>query len=166
MHVGPRCNTRWLTCGVWRHSAMNRWFSARGRPVYLVDFSTFKPPEDWKLSHAQLMEIMKRKKCFTDQSLEFMERVLANSGTGKSPFHQPSKPFEPSSGSSMCLACLSIGWCGCSGPSTAWPPGTVKCLLSEDIEADQTEEAARAEAEVVILSAVKVRPGIITRRGS
>lgn len=30
----------------------------------------------------QVLEIMKRKKCFTQESLDFMERILVNSGTG------------------------------------------------------------------------------------
>ena len=64
---------------------MSRYFSKFSRATYLVDFATFKPPEEWKVSHAQLMELMRRKKCFTQESLDFMERVLANSGTGESP---------------------------------------------------------------------------------
>ena len=41
---------------------------------------------------------MKRKKCFTQESLYFMERILVNSGTGASPHTQgfdckPPKPY-------------------------------------------------------------------------
>lgn len=67
----------------WSTHDNNRWFLAQSRSVYLVDFTTYKPPEDWKVSQAEVMEIMKRKKCFTEESLDFMERILVNSGTGE-----------------------------------------------------------------------------------
>jgi 3-ketoacyl-CoA synthase len=56
--------------------------------VYLVDFATFKAPAEWRVSHAQILEMMKRKGCFSQESLDFMERILNNSGTGAS---SPSK---------------------------------------------------------------------------
>lgn len=68
-----------LTCF---RSLPDRYFLRQSQSVYLVDFCTYKPPEEWKLSQAEVMEIMRRKKCFTDESLAFMERILANSGTG------------------------------------------------------------------------------------
>jgi len=51
--------------------------------VYLLSFATFKPPEGWKLSHDMIIEIMRRQKCFTQQSLDFMSRILERSGTGQ-----------------------------------------------------------------------------------
>ena len=89
-------------------------------PVYLLDFSTFEPPEEWKVSHEQLIEIMKNQGCFTPDSLEFMAKMLAHSGCG---------------------------------PSTAWPPGIVKCL--EGHPADRSAEAARKESETVIYACVR-----------
>lgn len=59
------------------------WYIAqRTRSVYLVDFATFKAPAEWRVSHAQILEMMKRKGCFSQESLDFMERILNNSGTG------------------------------------------------------------------------------------
>mmetsp|Transcript_2982 Transcript_2982/g.4645 ORF Transcript_2982/g.4645 Transcript_2982/m.4645 type:complete len:549 (-) Transcript_2982:394-2040(-) len=51
-------------------------------PVYLVDFAVFDPPQNWKLSHKELMECMRRQACFTEESLAFMSRILNKSGTG------------------------------------------------------------------------------------
>jgi hypothetical protein len=45
-----------------------------------------------------------------------------------------------------------------TGQRTAWPPSIVECLKDENAVQDCSEEAARAEAEAVILTAVKVRP--------
>ncbi|GMH84256.1 hypothetical protein TL16_g09868 [Triparma laevis f. inornata] len=52
-------------------------------PVYLLNFSTFEPPSSWKVSHDEIIEMMKLQKCFTDESLSFMKRILARSGTGQ-----------------------------------------------------------------------------------
>ena len=92
------------------------WLTHREKPVYLVDFSCFEPPESWKVTHEQFLEIMRRQKCFTDDSVEFMARLQERSGCG---------------------------------PSTAWPPGIVRCLKGE--EADRSVEGARAESEVSYL---------------
>jgi hypothetical protein len=61
-----------------------RYLSRATRAVYLVDFSCFEPPEDWKVSHSELMEMMRRQRCFTQDSLDFMDRILGQSGTGAS----------------------------------------------------------------------------------
>ncbi|KAL7566455.1 hypothetical protein ACA910_000933 [Epithemia clementina (nom. ined.)] len=59
------------------------WILRREKPVYLLSFSTFKPPESWKVSHAEVLEIMRRQKCFTEESLEFLRKILERSGTGQ-----------------------------------------------------------------------------------
>jgi hypothetical protein len=50
--------------------------------IYLVDFACFEPPESWRLSPAQIMDCLKAQQCFTQQSLDFMERMLERSGCG------------------------------------------------------------------------------------
>jgi len=52
-------------------------------PVYLINFSTFEPPSSWKVSHDQIVEMMKKQNCFTDESISFMRRILGRSGTGQ-----------------------------------------------------------------------------------
>ncbi|KAL3811160.1 hypothetical protein ACHAXA_001375 [Cyclostephanos tholiformis] len=54
------------------------------KPTYMLSFSTFKAPDSWKVSHAEIMQMMKNQNCFTDESLEFMSRLLERSGTGQS----------------------------------------------------------------------------------
>jgi 3-ketoacyl-CoA synthase len=85
----------------------------REQSVFLIDFKTFEPPESWKLSQEQLIDIMKAQNCFTDESIEFLGRMLQQSGVG---------------------------------PSTAWPPGIIRCLKGE--KADRSAEAAREESKV------------------
>lgn len=59
------------------------WYMRRKNPVYLLGFATFKAPDSWKCSHKDICEIMRRQKCFTDESVKFMERILERSGTGQ-----------------------------------------------------------------------------------
>lgn len=51
--------------------------------VFLLSFSTFKAPTEWKCSHEQIMDMMVRQKVFTKESLDFMRRLLERSGTGQ-----------------------------------------------------------------------------------
>lgn len=52
-------------------------------PVYLMAFDTFKAPSSWKVSHEDLITIMRNNKCFNEESLSFQERLLAKSATGQ-----------------------------------------------------------------------------------
>lgn len=59
------------------------WLSGRReKPVYLLDFQCWEPPASWKLSAEQLMTIMKAQGCFTEESLDFLSRMLKASGCG------------------------------------------------------------------------------------
>lgn len=101
--------------------AISLWYLLhREKPVYLLDFATFEPPEDWKVSPEQLLDIMRFQDCFSEDSIGFLDRMLKHSGCG---------------------------------PSTAWPPGIVRCLKGEP--ADRTAEAARKESETVIFDCVR-----------
>lgn len=59
------------------------WIVHQDNPVYLLAFSTFKAPQDWKLSHEQIMKMMQLQGCFNQDSLNFMNRLLERSGTGQ-----------------------------------------------------------------------------------
>jgi 3-ketoacyl-CoA synthase len=66
-----------LVCGV-------VFYIARmDNPVYLIDFATFEPPQSWKVSHEQIVEMMRRQGTFKEDSLDFMKRILERSGTGQ-----------------------------------------------------------------------------------
>jgi len=60
------------------------WILKKDNPVYLLSFATFKPPQAWRVSHDQIIEMMKRQECYTEESLDFMRRLLERSGTGQS----------------------------------------------------------------------------------
>jgi len=60
------------------------YLARRNQRVYLVDFACFEPPEDWKASHQDVLSMLKSQKCFTEESINFMERILARSATGQS----------------------------------------------------------------------------------
>jgi len=60
------------------------WIVLNDNPTYMLSFSTFKAPDSWKVSHAEIIQMMKNQKCFTDDSINFMERLLERSGTGQS----------------------------------------------------------------------------------
>jgi FAE1/Type III polyketide synthase-like protein len=63
--------------------AVLAWYMRRQNPVYLLSFATFQAPDSWKCSHKDIVDIMRRQKCFTEDSIGFMERILENSGTGQ-----------------------------------------------------------------------------------
>jgi len=60
------------------------WVVRMDNPVYLLSFATFKAPDEWKVSHEEIVEMMRRQECFADDSIDFMKRLLARSGTGQS----------------------------------------------------------------------------------
>jgi len=59
------------------------WIMRMDNPTYLLSFATFKAPVEWKCSHEQILEMMRRQKCYTDESMDFMKRILDRSGTGQ-----------------------------------------------------------------------------------
>jgi len=60
------------------------WLLRMHNPVYLLSFATFHAPESWKVSHEQIIEMMRRQDAFTEESIDFMRRLLVRSGTGQS----------------------------------------------------------------------------------
>merc|ERR1712196_305441 len=60
-------------------------------PVYLLDFAVFQCPEEWQVSHKQILDITKRsgqklnpdKPEFTEETLDFLERLQSRSATSQ-----------------------------------------------------------------------------------
>jgi predicted naringenin-chalcone synthase len=82
------------------------WLVRRDSPIYLLGFATFKAPDEWKCSHEDIVEMMRRQKCYTDVSLTFMQRILERSGTGPATAWPPGitqsmQPDAPKSDRSM-----------------------------------------------------------------
>lgn len=63
---------------------------SREKAVYLIDFTTFEPPESWKISPDDFVTIMTRLNCFSQESLDFQERMLKQSGVGPATAWPPS----------------------------------------------------------------------------
>lgn len=109
----------WKTCAIFL--GLFGYWTGQSKPTFLVDFVCFEPPDAWKMSHEQLLDIMRNQNCFTEESITFLARMLQHSGCG---------------------------------PSTAWPPGILKCM-EKDQDSDRTAEAARKESEIVIYDVVR-----------
>ena len=71
------------------------WYINQGeKQVFLVDFSCFEPPDSWKVSHEQLMQMMRAQDCFTEESLGFLSRMLQQSGCGPSTAWPPGQLYH------------------------------------------------------------------------
>ncbi len=104
------------------------WMLRRDSPIYMLSFATFKAPDDWKCTHDEIMEMMKRQNCFTQESLNFLRRILDRSGTG------PATAWPP-------------GIVKCLKPNEDNP--------SQHQEADRSIDASRQEAQIVIFDVVE-----------
>lgn len=63
--------------------ALLLWYvNHREKPVYLLDFCCFEPPDSWRLSPEQLLQIMRNQNVFTNESIEFLAKLLERSGCG------------------------------------------------------------------------------------
>jgi 3-ketoacyl-CoA synthase len=61
------------------------WYlTHRENPLYILDFALFSPPEDWKVSPDELLQAMRNQDCFSEDSIQFMDRMLKQSGVGPS----------------------------------------------------------------------------------
>jgi predicted naringenin-chalcone synthase len=101
------------------------WWMRQQKPVYLLSFATFQAPESWKVSHAQIVEILRRQACFAPDAIDFMARILERSGTGQATAWPP--------GIVQCLQ-------GSDG---------------DHVPADRSIAASRKEAETIIFDVVQ-----------
>ncbi|KAF8389045.1 hypothetical protein HHK36_025730 [Tetracentron sinense] len=62
------------------------YFLTRPRPIYLVDFSCYKPDDARKITRQLFMERSKFPGAFTEKSLEFQRKILERSGIGESTY--------------------------------------------------------------------------------
>lgn len=53
------------------------------RPVYLVDFTCFKPPQELQVTRSEFLQHAKEMGKFSEQSLEYMKRAMERSGLGE-----------------------------------------------------------------------------------
>ncbi|XP_062080271.1 3-ketoacyl-CoA synthase 7-like [Humulus lupulus] len=62
------------------------YFSTKPKPVYLVNFACYQPPDSLRVSLSNFIEHVERSGCFTQESKEFQEKVLRRSGIGNETF--------------------------------------------------------------------------------
>ena len=82
-------------------------------PVCSLHFSNCgRAPIPFSRPQTQVLEIMRRKQCFTQESLDFMGRILTSSGTGACVMNGPKKKGMPGID---CLGCaMQKKTCRCS----------------------------------------------------
>ncbi|KAK7264989.1 hypothetical protein RJT34_32604 [Clitoria ternatea] len=62
------------------------YFLTRPRPVYLVNFSCYKPEESRKCTKSTFMDHSRLTGSFTEENLEFQRKILERSGLGESTY--------------------------------------------------------------------------------
>lgn len=62
------------------------WMYTKARPVYLLDFHCFKPPDRMKVPTALFMRKTAKVGVFTEESFDFQSKMLAKGGLGESTY--------------------------------------------------------------------------------
>ncbi|CAN8298111.1 unnamed protein product [Cochlearia groenlandica] len=75
-----------IVCSMLFVFLMTIYFMTRPRPVYLVDFSCYKPDDARKCTKKIFMDRSKQTGSFTDENLEFQRKILQRSGLGESTY--------------------------------------------------------------------------------
>ncbi|KAF4362171.1 hypothetical protein F8388_010619 [Cannabis sativa] len=56
------------------------YFSTKHKPIYLVDFACYRPPDSLRVTHSNFTEHLERSGRFTQESVDFQDKVLKKSG--------------------------------------------------------------------------------------
>ena len=72
------------------------YYAKRSPPIYLLGYHCYKPPAHLKISEKTFMEKTRTKGVFTDDSIEFQEKVLSRSGLGNETYLPPGIMSDPS----------------------------------------------------------------------
>lgn len=71
------------------------YIMTRPRPVYLVDYSCYRPPDNLKAPHARFMEHSRLTGDFDESSLEFQRKILERSGLGEDTYVPEAMHYLP-----------------------------------------------------------------------
>ncbi|KAJ4974681.1 hypothetical protein NE237_007855 [Protea cynaroides] len=71
------------------------YIMSRPRPVYLVDYSCYRPPSHLQVRSQQFMEHSRLTGDFDESSLEFQRKILERSGLGEETYAPESMHFLP-----------------------------------------------------------------------
>ena len=83
--------------------ALALWMSHGKRPVYLLDFYCFQPPAHLQASVPQFVDGMRRSGRWTEQSLDFMDKITSISDLGP-------RTYFPEGGISWSLHVQQMTW--------------------------------------------------------
>ncbi|KAJ0558861.1 putative very-long-chain 3-oxoacyl-CoA synthase [Helianthus annuus] len=71
------------------------FFMSSSPPIYLVDYSCFKPPSFWRLPFSSFLEHSRIVHSLDQQSVDFMTKVLVSSGQSQSTCIPPPLHYIP-----------------------------------------------------------------------
>ncbi|KAL4581272.1 hypothetical protein LXL04_017483 [Taraxacum kok-saghyz] len=71
------------------------YLMSRPRPVYLVDYSCYRPPDNLKVTYDVFMERSKLHGGFNESALEFQRKILQRSGLGEETYLPPALHSVP-----------------------------------------------------------------------
>lgn len=61
--------------------AVSLYWVLSGKPsVYLVDFAVFEPPANWAVTKAEIMDLVRKQGCYSEEALEFQVRSREGGG--------------------------------------------------------------------------------------
>jgi len=75
--------------------AVLAYFLLQKRPVYLVDFSVYRAPDSWTATFSRFLVGSRQCGKFSDESLEFQEKILMRSGLGQNTYLPPAVATIP-----------------------------------------------------------------------
>ena len=85
---GVYLRQQWLSYSI--IAACMYWLVSTKRPVYLIDFAVFEPPKSWVVTKTEVLDLLRRQGCYSEESMEFQARLLERNGTGESTHWPPS----------------------------------------------------------------------------
>ncbi|PNW70493.1 hypothetical protein CHLRE_17g722150v5 [Chlamydomonas reinhardtii] len=71
------------------------YYILRTRPVYLVDFQVYRAPDSWMATYTRFMAGSRKCGRFTDEALEFQEKIMTRSGLGQETYLPPAVQTVP-----------------------------------------------------------------------
>lgn len=84
-----------LVCSAFLVFGLTAYIMTRPRPVYLVDFACYRPPDHLKAPHDRFMKHSRLTGDFDESSLEFQRKILERSGLGEETYVPEAMHFIP-----------------------------------------------------------------------
>ncbi|CAL8469239.1 g8780 [Coccomyxa elongata] len=71
-----------MTCCLLLTIVASVYVFTRSKPVYLLDYHCYKPPDELKMPHAKFLQLSRDCKKFTEKSMDFQNKIIERSGLG------------------------------------------------------------------------------------